>query len=597
MTNPAHKQKLCQGPEAWNAWRTENPAITPDLCGLTLPLNGRHLTPAAEDESIDLTWAQLTGADLRFSTLIAANLCNASLAGTDFTSARLNHADFRGADLTGTTFNAADVDGTRFDGAILNGAVLVEARNLTQEQLDSAHGNDATLLPDGLTMPAAWRKSGSEGEAPAQPEPAQGASRKAKLPDLYAILGLAPTATDRQIQDAYRTMAKALHPDRFPGDRSIEDAFKCASSAADILLDPRQRKLYDRRELDVHGNRLPESIAQEAKGKRHGVFAAAFLMGLMALPLTYIAVTWSRHPAPQEAASDATKAQTNLKLEQLSSALEAEKALTRAETKSAAPKPEPAAEKHPGEAFNDSQPGLNDGQPGPGGGPALAAENQVIPAASAAPVSEAPAAGAAEDIPPASVPLPAGSTAPNPSGPLTATPASSDRASQDITPAQLAFALENASAPANEAGRAPDAASLQTPPRHEPEASPAAPADEETPFTAQPQGPLTLAEEDALLRKGAELMKDRRVSAARLCFASLAARGSARAAFAMGQTYDPAFLESLGIAGGVEPDAAIAKQWYDKAAKLGARSGERGLESGRRNPAVTGSLPQVQPVN
>lgn len=555
-----------------------------------------ELAPAGGDVSINLTWAQLTGADLRFSTLIAAKLCNASLAGADFTSARLNHADFRGADLTGATFKAADVDGARFEGAILNGAVLVEAGNLTQEQIDSAHGNSGTLLPDGLTVPVSWLTG--EGEAPARPEPVQDASRTSKLPDLYAILGLSPAATDRQIQNAYRAMAKALHPDRFPGDRSIEDAFKCASSAADILLDPRQRKLYDRRELDTHGNRLPECIAQEAKGRRHGVFAAAFLMGLMALPLTYIAVTWSQRLTPHEVADRVLKAPPDTQPEQLSNALEAEKALTRAGPEDAAPKTWPVAEKYPERT-------LDDGQPVPGGGgPAFAAENQVIPGGSAAP--DVPGASEAGNTTAEPAPLPAGSASLDPFGPLSATPASpvtpaGGGSEAPVTPpAQAVSAVESGPARPDEPAITTNLANLQPLPQNGPEAPAMVPDDKETPSAtaaAQPHSEPSFTDEEALMKKGTYLMRGGNVSAARLCFLELAKRGSARAAFAMGQSYDRVFLEALGIAGGVEPDAAKAQEWYDKAARLGARSGERGLETVRRKPSVTGSLPQAQPVN
>jgi hypothetical protein len=41
----------------------------------------------------------------------------------------------------------------------LVGARLVGARNLTQDQLDAANGDDRTQLPDGLTRPTHWPKA------------------------------------------------------------------------------------------------------------------------------------------------------------------------------------------------------------------------------------------------------------------------------------------------------------------------------------------------------------------------------------------------------------------------------------------------------
>jgi hypothetical protein len=51
----------------------------------------------------------------------------------------------------------------------LVGARLGGARNLTQDQLDAANGDDRTQLPDGLTRPAHWSKA----EAPEGPSTVQ----------------------------------------------------------------------------------------------------------------------------------------------------------------------------------------------------------------------------------------------------------------------------------------------------------------------------------------------------------------------------------------------------------------------------------------
>ena len=51
-------------------------------------------------------------------------------------------------------------------GRDLQGANLWGARNLTQEQLDGANGDDRTMLPEGLTRPAHWSRSeGNEGQS------------------------------------------------------------------------------------------------------------------------------------------------------------------------------------------------------------------------------------------------------------------------------------------------------------------------------------------------------------------------------------------------------------------------------------------------
>jgi TPR repeat protein len=88
--------------------------------------------------------------------------------------------------------------------------------------------------------------------------------------------------------------------------------------------------------------------------------------------------------------------------------------------------------------------------------------------------------------------------------------------------------------------------------------------------------PIAPAEEEALLKKGALLLKNGDVSAARLNFENLALRGSSKGAFALAQSYDPAVLHSMEIAG-LRPDMAKAKEWYTKAAALGDQEAARRL--------------------
>jgi molecular chaperone DnaJ len=63
--------------------------------------------------------------------------------------------------------------------------------------------------------------------------------------DLYAILGVAKTATQAEIKKAYVKLARTLHPDVNPGDKASEQRFKEVSSAYDVLSDPEKRALYD----------------------------------------------------------------------------------------------------------------------------------------------------------------------------------------------------------------------------------------------------------------------------------------------------------------------------------------------------------------
>src|SRR6266511_5490821 len=63
--------------------------------------------------------------------------------------------------------------------------------------------------------------------------------------DYYAVLGVEPGASDKDIQKAYRKLAKQYHPDANPGDKAAEERFKDVSAANDVLGDPERRKEYD----------------------------------------------------------------------------------------------------------------------------------------------------------------------------------------------------------------------------------------------------------------------------------------------------------------------------------------------------------------
>ena len=60
--------------------------------------------------------------------------------------------------------------------------------------------------------------------------------------DYYKVLGLASSATAKEITRAYRKLAKELHPDTNPGS---EEKFKEVSGAYDVLGDAEKRKEYD----------------------------------------------------------------------------------------------------------------------------------------------------------------------------------------------------------------------------------------------------------------------------------------------------------------------------------------------------------------
>src|SRR5678810_852386 len=67
----------------------------------------------------------------------------------------------------------------------------------------------------------------------------------AKTKDYYEVLGIKRGASEDQIKQAYRRLARKFHPDLNPGDKSAEEQFKQVQQAYDVLSNAEDRKLYD----------------------------------------------------------------------------------------------------------------------------------------------------------------------------------------------------------------------------------------------------------------------------------------------------------------------------------------------------------------
>jgi curved DNA-binding protein len=98
--------------------------------------------------------------------------------------------------------------------------------------------------------------------------------------DYYEVLGVSRNAGPDELQQAYRRLARANHPD-VNSDPAAEERFKEVNEAYSVLSDPEQRKRYDRFGADFR--RVPEDweerVGAGAGGFRSGGFRSGHAPG------------------------------------------------------------------------------------------------------------------------------------------------------------------------------------------------------------------------------------------------------------------------------------------------------------------------------
>ena len=90
------------------------------------------------------------------------------------------------------------------------------------------------------------------------------------MPSYYDVLGVSRQASEKDVRQAYRKLAREHHPDVNHGDKASEEKFKQINEAYGVLSDPEKRQKYDR-----HGDNWAnwEQIeAAEARAQRGGRF-------------------------------------------------------------------------------------------------------------------------------------------------------------------------------------------------------------------------------------------------------------------------------------------------------------------------------------
>lgn len=93
--------------------------------------------------------------------------------------------------------------------------------------------------------------------------------------DYYQILGVDKKASEKDIKNAYRKLARKHHPDLNPNDAEANKKFQQLNEANEVLSDPDKRKKYDQYgENWQHGEEY-EKYARQQQGRPQGAYSGA----------------------------------------------------------------------------------------------------------------------------------------------------------------------------------------------------------------------------------------------------------------------------------------------------------------------------------
>ena len=91
------------------------------------------------------------------------------------------------------------------------------------------------------------------------------------MPNYYDVLGVPKSASEKDVRQAYRKLAREYHPDVNSGDKASEDKFKRINEAYSVLSDKEKRSKYDR-----YGDNWAQGEQANARGRGGGFRWSSF---------------------------------------------------------------------------------------------------------------------------------------------------------------------------------------------------------------------------------------------------------------------------------------------------------------------------------
>jgi hypothetical protein len=371
--------------------------------------------------------------------------------------------------------------------------------------------------------------------------------------DPYECLGVSPTASAEEISKSFRRLAKQLHPDVTNDPESVA-LFADVNAANEILGDEEKRRAFDRGEIDTTG---ALTLAPRARAYRQQSISLVLAAMLILAGVLAVMVQRPASQAPVPATSDGVDT--------------ANSGLAAINQPNGAGEPEPRLilQQNVSYGTDDTIPlGLQIS----GGGAGLAVEITGLPPGTTLSSGRAMGQGAwrivAANVGNAMIHPPQGFR-----GVLDfnvelrlADDSVIDRGSFRLewTPVVASAAVASASDTAT-SGMSSD--------NHVASAAPSEP--NAIPPTAESR--LDRRQIELLIGRSQKLMTEGDFSAARTLLERAAEARDARAALALGSTFDPIMLAIL-HARGIAPDLSLARYWYERASELGSEEANERLK-------------------